>query len=547
MKNLVVYVFSLINRKENEMANKMTRRQMLKLMALAGAGTVLAACGQPATPEVEPPSQNEPEPTDAPVKAEPVEISMVEMFWGVPQDTAVLNRIANYLSGRAQDDGVNIQFKSILLDDRTAQYPLLYASGEKFTFAFDAPWLVMNSLIDQEYLLPLENMLPEYAPKIVEVTGQQVIDANFIKGHLYGIVAWFYFSQTSGIILREDLRKAYGVPEPDGTWPSIEPYLDAVKANNPDMIPFVVGKSGQIGFGQGDDNFNSFAAPWYTPGNKLSGACIPDLWAETRYENLEDQPEFREFAELSYKWWDMGYLGELPEGVNQNDAFDNGICAAVNNNEPDFKYAQQQAQLTNDEVVLKGYDMSGQRAGKVLKNRRNRQWNFIVFNNQAPEEEQIAGLQFFNWLYSDQANVDAWLFGEDGVDHNFGPDMTFTAVEGAEGVYRRNWFVGGVPGTLERLPANTPEHAKETLTYLSTPENFKENPIEGFDPDIKPVETQYAAYTAVYPEARYPIVSGEMETVEALANWTKVLDDAGRPELMAEFQNQLDAWIAENL
>lgn len=527
------------------MSTTMTRRQMLKLMALASAGGVLAACGQKtAEPAQAPAGGDEPEPTAVPVQADPVTVSMIEMVWGVPQDTAVLDRIAKYLSGRAQDDGVNVEYKSVLLDDRNTQYPLLYASGEQFTFAFDAPWLMMNSLIDQEYLLPLEDMIPEYAPKIMEVTGQEVTNANFIKDHLYGIVAWFYFNQTSGIILRDDLREAYDVPEPTGSWASVEPYLEAVKANNPDMIPFVVQKNGQIGFGQGDDNFNSFAAPWYSPGNKLRGGCIPDLWAATTYENLEDQPAFVEFAELSAQWWEKGYLGELPEGVNQNDAFDNGVCAAVNNNEPDFKYAQQQASLTNPEVVLKGYDMSGQRTGDVVKNRRNRQWNFIVFNNQVSKEEQIAGLQFFNWIYSDQANVDAWLFGEEGVDHNFGPDMTFTRVEG---VYRRNWFVGGVPGTMERLPADTPEHAKETLAFLSNPENFRENPIEGFDPDIKPVETQHAAYEAVYPEARYPIVSGEMSVEDALANWTEVLDSAGRQELMEEFQAQLDAWVEENL
>jgi putative aldouronate transport system substrate-binding protein len=529
------------------MSEKLTRRQMLKLMALASAGGILTACGQP-TPEVsEPEEGDEPAPTAEPAAAEPVVISMIEMIWGVPQDTAVLDRVGKYLSGRAQDDGVNVEYNSVLLDDRNTQYPLLYASGEKFTFAFDAPWLVMNSLIDQEYLLPLEDMIPEYAPKIMEVTGQEITDANFIKGHLYGIVAWFYFNQTSGIILREDLREELGVPEPDGSWASVEPYLEAVKTEYPDMIPFVVQKNGQIGFGQGDDNFNSFAAPWYNPGNKLSGACIPDLWEATDYEKLEDQAEFVDFAELSYQWWEKGYLGELPEGVNHTDAFDNGLCAAVNNNEPDFKYAQYMANITDPEVVLKGYDMSGQRNGDVVKNRRNRQWNFIVFNNQAPEEEQIAGLQFFNWIYSDQANVDAWLFGEEGVDHNFGPDMTYTRVEGAEGVYRRNWFVAGVPGTLERLPADTPEYAKETLGFLSNPENFRENPIEGFDPDIKPVETQVAAYEAVYPEARYPIVSGELPTEEALENWTKVLDEAGRPELMEEFQAQLDEWIAENL
>ena len=534
------------------MLRKMTRREMLKQMAVATAGAVLAACARKTEPPPEatkpPQATATPAPTATPVPPkEPVKISMVEMFWGVPQDKAILDRTARYLSEMAQADGVNVEFSSILLDDRNAQYPLLYASGEKFTFAFDAPWLMMNSLIDQEYLLPLEDLLPEHAPKIVEVDGEDLLKANYIKDHLYGIVAWFYFNQTSGIILREDLRLKYDVPEIGDNWDSVEPYLKAVKENEPDMIPFLVSKSGQIGFGQGDDNYNSFDAPWYNPGNKLSGCCIPNLWEATTYEDLEEQEVFVRYADLSYKWWQAGYLGELPQGVNLTDAYNNGLAAASNNNEPDFKYAQQQPSITTEGIVLKGYDMSGQRSERIKKNRRNRQWNFIVFNNQAPMEESIAGLQFFNWIYSDQSHVDAWLFGEDGVDHTFGAGMTFAKVPGVEVVYRRNWFVGGVPGTLERLPEGTPQHAKDTLTFLSTPENFLFNPIEGFDPDIKPVETQHAAYVAAYPEARYPIVSGEMPTDQALANWKQVLDDAGRQVLKAEFQKQLDEWIKANL
>ena len=170
-----------------------------------------------------------------------------------------------------------------------------------------------------------------------------------------------------------------------------------------------------------------------------------------------------------------------------------------------------------------------------------------MFNKHAPEEERIAGLQFFNWIYSDQANADAWLFGEDGVDHNLGDAMTYSAVAEQEKPYRRNWFVGGVPGTLERLPVGTPDKARETLDFLSNPENFLPNPIQGFDPDVKAVETQAAAYDAAYPEARYPIASGELPTADALANWTSVLDGAGREELMETFQKQLDDWIAANL
>jgi putative aldouronate transport system substrate-binding protein len=524
------------------MSMQLSRRSLLKWMAAAAASGALAACAPPAPPSA---SSGQSETAALPSQA-PTAISMVEMHWGVPQDRAVLGRVAEHLSKMAQGDGVNIEFSSILLDDRPTQYPVLYASGEKFTFAFDAPWLLMPSLIDQDYLLPLEELIPVHAPKIANVDGDALLQANQIKGHLYGIVAWYYFNQTSGIILREDLRVKYGVPEISDSYESLEPFLKAIKENEPDMIPFAVNPNGQIGFGQGDDNFNSFDAPWYNPGNRMRGCAIADLWAAPVYDDLETLDVFQRYTELSYRWWQEGYLGVPPQATAYGEALNNGLVAAINENEPDFKYVQYQAAMTTEGVELKGYDMSGQRSGRVQKNRRNRQWNFIVFNKQAPEAEVIAGLEFFNWIYSDQANVDAWLFGQEGVDHNFLPDMRYERVEGNSSPYRRNWFVGGVPGTLERLPANTPQDAVDTLTFLSTPVNFLENPIEGFDPDVKVVEAQHAAYEAVYPEARYPIVAGTLTPDEALGNWQKMLDSAGRQELKAVFQQQLDDWRKAN-
>lgn len=546
--------------KEKEaMSGKYSRRDMLKIIALASAGGIAAGCSPAATPvptaepaatsvpNEEPTATNVPdEPTAPPPATDPTKITMVEMVWGVPQDKSILDRVGLYLSKRAQADGVNVEFSSILLDNRDQQYPVLYASGEKFTFAFDAPWLVMPSLIDQEYLLPLEDLLPEHAPNIVKTNGDTLNKANYIKGHLYGLVAWFYFGQTSGVILREDLRKKYNVPEIGDTYESLEPFLKAIKENEPDMIPFVVDPNGQIGFGQGDDNFNSFDAPWYSPANRLKGSVIPDLWKDAKYADLEDQETFKRYAELSYKWAQAGYIGYPSTAAGTTDLLNAGQVAAINENEPDFKYVQYQAGITTEGIELKGYDMSGQHSGRVKKNRRNKQWNFIVFNNQAPKEESIAGLQFFNWIYGDQSRVDAWLFGEDGVDHKFLPDMKYEVAGEATTRYRRNWFVGGVPGTMERIPVNTPQDAIDTLKFLSTPDNFLLNPIEGFDPDVKPVETLLASYDAIYPEARYPIVSGTVATEEALANWKAKLDSAGRQDLKAEFQKQLDAWIKAN-
>jgi len=73
------------------------------------------------------------------------------------------------------------------------------------------------------------------------------------------------------------------------------------------------------------------------------------------------------------------------------------------------------------------------------------------------------------------------------------------------------------------------------------------NPIEGFLPDIKPVETQLAALRAAEGEAKFPMLSGQASPEETFKIYQETLDAAGRQEVKQAFQAQLDAWIAENV
>src|SRR5438874_3497204 len=115
--------------------SKMSRRTLLRLMGMTATGAVVAACAPAAAPGQAPAAAG----GAAPAKAL-VEVSMVECWFGVPQIPEVMDAMAQVVSKRAQDSGLNVQFKSLVLDDHATKYPVLYASGEKFTVAFDAPW-----------------------------------------------------------------------------------------------------------------------------------------------------------------------------------------------------------------------------------------------------------------------------------------------------------------------------------------------------------------------------------------------------------------------
>ena len=60
------------------------------------------------------------------------------------------------------------------------------------------------------------------------------------------------------------------------------------------------------------------------------------------------------------------------------------------------------------------------------------------------------------------------------------------------------------------------------------------------------VASQVLSLQAAYSEAAYAFNLGSAEWGEAVAKYQETLDAAGRQKVKAEFQRQLDAWVAEN-
>jgi putative aldouronate transport system substrate-binding protein len=516
---------------------KMSRRTMLRLSGITAAATWLVACAAAAPAGDTADSAN--------AGAAPVEVSLVECWFGVPQVPETMEAMAQVISQRMQDSGQNIEFKSLILDDRVNKYPVLYASGEKFTIAFDAPWVQMVNLIEQDYLLPIQDLVAQHGPNITELVGDDILNANYMNGALYGIPAYFYYHQTSGPEIREDLRLKYGAPEPTDEWSSLEPYLEAIKQNEPDMVPYLINPTTDFGFGTGFLSLHSSAV---NPGNRMVGSWVTDVWENRVYTDSETMQVVQENIETVRRWAEKGYINQ---SVIEGDLFVAGGAAARTNNEPDFKYWDSEKAVAKNVpgAQVSGWDMSGMRSGKVKRDRRLLQWNFIVTNKAAPEEAQIAGIQMFDWIMSNQDNIDLWLFGEAGKNYQAGEGLTYTEIEGVDPArnYRRTWYVGGMAGKRQRIAADTPEKARATLEFLSNPDNFLPNPMEGFQPDIKPVEAQLAALRAADGEAKFPMLSGQDAAEVTLKFYQETLDAAGRQEVKAVFQEQLDAWVAANV
>ncbi|NLG27779.1 MAG: DUF3502 domain-containing protein [Chloroflexi bacterium] len=462
------------------------------------------------------------------------------------------------LSDKMQDEGLNITLRSMVLDDHGTKYPTLYATGVDFTMAFDAPWYKMTSLRDSGSLVPLESLVDQYGPVTKQHVGEKVYYFNFSPDkHLYGIPAGGAYGSTIGVVLREDLRLKYGAPAPDSSVgvASLEPFLQAIKDNEPNMIPLAV-TSGATGYSVGGMTLQAYHK-WLPGGSgACPGLCFPDVFAAPKYDNDETLQEWQDNTKLCHEWWKEGLINKedltgntVTEGIGTT-IFATGRAAAWLENEPDWKYVEFGKMLNANypDAQAMGYDLTGIRSGKGKTLGLLKQWNFIVFNAGAPTEQQVAGIQFFNWLHGSQDNMDLWLMGIEGVNYKKEPNMRFSEIEGVDATrnYRRQPYVGGCGLQVQRHPIDLPQYAMDTFIHRTTESNFDFNPYEAFEPSTKEVEVELATLAGLYQEAIYGIKTGQKPPEESMPFYTQTLDGGGRQDVKAKLQAQFDEWLAAN-
>jgi putative aldouronate transport system substrate-binding protein len=556
-----------------------SRRKFLKYASFTAAAA-LAACQPAATPTeqkpAEPPAEptkveaqvetkptekptEPPAPTAAPVKAEPVKVVFIESWFGVPQYAEVIAPVTEALSKKAQAEGVNIAFESLVLDDHANKYAVMYASGADFTMAFDAPWYKMNTLRDQKALVALDTLIDPMGPKLKEEITEKIYNFNFENGpdgkrHLYGIPTAFYYGGTTGVTIREDLRKKYNLPAPDPAigWTSFEPYMQGIAENEKGMTPFAnTAKYAPVGIAHMSQGFWS-----YGPISEAALTCVVKTFDKGEYKlvEVEDVPGFADRVKMLRSWWEKGWINkaDLPLSAGtetvEKDFLIPGKAAACMQNDAEVKAFQEfnpAMKAANPDADLKGYDMTGLASGKFQGMGALKQWNFVVFNASAPQAQQEAGVQWFNWLASSPENIDMWLMGIEGTNWKSEPNNRYSEIAGVDAAtnYRRQWYVSGISGRFQRLDVNIIPEAEAIIKANATESNWVFNPYEGFSVDRKPLEESLTKMAAIADEAGHAMNTGQAPAEEAIAKYKKMMDEAGRTQVKEALQKQLDEYI----
>ncbi|MCI8894774.1 MAG: ABC transporter substrate-binding protein [Lachnospiraceae bacterium] len=460
-----------------------------------------------------------------------------------PVDSAVQDRIEEAVNEKMLEMiNVTADFQWYDASTYATQIPMMIQSGEQLDAIMftPVPAAGFSSFMSQNQLMDISEYIDAYGADIKAVLGEEGLAATSKEGGIYGVGANLCHYGGEAIVMKKDVLEELDMVEKFEnmtTWTELEEILTAAKdAGHPGVInsdaegscispqPYISGSdkldeaywvdiagdgNQQIYIDPADDKVKCYymnedykasllrAGDWYTKGLIYKDASTTDEYADTMIKNgvgicMVNAQEF-------------GFEGKLQASI--------GSEAAV-------KFTGAMVQTATASYTKFGFA--------------------VPVTAQEPE----AAVKFINLLYSQNEVHDTLAWGVEGTDWVKAEDGSATYPDGvtAETVgYHMNDFLYGDILTItpwEDADLREQQAAKNT--------EVKASKYIGFSIDNTKVANQVTACQNVTNEYKPMLSSGVYgaETEAKYQEYLTALEGAGINDIIAEYQSQLDAWLA---
>ena len=157
----------------------------------------------------------------------------------------------------------------------------------------------LRSLVSQEAVRPLNNLIAEYGNGIIEAVGEQYIEAAYIDGELYAIPSMKDMALCRMLVYRMDIAEECGVVEDLNNVQTIYDLTDIyakVAEKYPDMDMF-----------GGAPNAQTFVS-WTWDALSDSLGVLMDYGQTTEVTNVFETEEYMNLCKLVRTWYTNGWI-----------------------------------------------------------------------------------------------------------------------------------------------------------------------------------------------------------------------------------------------
>ncbi len=505
------------------LSQEFTRRRFLSesRTALAAAGlvgsgaTLLTACGGDTT------------------SSGPVTVTYTyPTFTPVPD----VQLVTDAMNATEQFKKANLRVKLNPIDYASYDQKLQlgYAAGTRYDMVFTAPWAnnyLQNAL--KGNFLPLDDLLKQNAPALYKTMPPVFWDAVRINGKIYSVPNQNYFAFLYGVFIQPDLAQKYQqyIPETLHNYADMEPFLEQVKAHEPNVTPVYMADSGFASgdYWQGGWPFNLEAF------TDLAGRNALD--SQRKVLNMYETPEFRQLAQMRWKWAQAGYTkkDQVPGATGKIDV-QNGKYALLLGQQCKPNDIPFMEAFYGVKFVIKPVNTAFLSTTMIADN-----MNAIARSSAHPVET----LQFWQLVNTDPVIFNLLCHGIEGKHYVF-KDKAKKLID----------FPKGITATTDRYnPATDWEFGNEINGYYTDPNAVgiydriqqtnnaaTRTAAFGFTFDPTPVKSESAQVTAVISPLITALNTGRLNPDSDLPKYLSQIKQAGADTIIAEVQKQLDTW-----
>lgn len=404
---------------------------------------------------------------------------------------------------------------------------VMMGAGEAFDLMFTAPWA--NNYfqnVSRGALLPLDDLLDQYAPNFKASVPPLVWDATKVNGQIYGAINYQIVSMPYGTGVETRHIDKYGVDlDSIKKYEDLEPYLAAWEEAYPPM-----------NYAKDDADPFTRQPPYFgmdSIGDDASVGWVrlddPALQVFNQYES----PEFKQFVELMHKWYEAGYF---PKDAGLHTVAERAADMKAGKG-PFFSLGSPiKPGVESDVKNAFGVEQKFKTLSQALitTNRAIATMTGISATSKHPER----AMMFLELINTDKALYNLLCFGIEGTHYKKVADNVIEKT--GDNAYNpdTDWLFGNQFNAYYTSPVAVGNWEKT----IALNNEAATSPLLGFSFDAEPVKAELTQTNAAFAQYKDALLSGTADPATTLPEFLDKLKQAGADKIVAEKQRQVTEW-----
>ena len=418
---------------------------------------------------------------------------------------------------------LDLEAELVFVDTNLKKNVMRMYRKERQGFDIISSQLIGEGMYSKGDLLPLDDLLPEHGPGILDLFTPEELEGSREEGKLLWLPGRVDTAEGTCVLMRKDLLLETGIQvEGQMSLTQVEEIFQTVADLHPQM-KIVAPEGLHLSF-----------LYRYTPWISLAGKAIVamDYGRSEKAEILYETDTYREMVSSFYRWrqkgWVPDYIGPVPSTV----LVDSGeLFSYFVHDKPGIEF--QEGILCGHEMVPVHLSEAFQRFDSELPSRG---WA-ITKDCSCPEE----AMKLLNFLYTDADVMNLLMYGLEDINYTLDTEAKVTFCPGSEYKPGIGWALPNQylcyrqPGEYEDLWAEIRRNNEEAIRGVAL--GFTFSP-EGYEEKL----AEMSRVIEVYADG---LERGELDPEVYLSELVEKLYQAGALEVLQAVQQQYSLWLLE--